>query len=138
MKTKPEATPTSTAAAAIELDPKDPRLGQVRFGRNKLLRLLGASLAGVATSVAAKKPAYAWHGSPPGSCYGYGACHCCSGSNCCVSGCVGHSHNHGCSSRTQCWTVQVRYSSDCYRVYRCCDWHSPNLCICRAYLGLVC
>ena len=139
MKSEPKPKSTSAPAKTLELALDDPRLRQVRFGRNKMLRLLGAGLAGVATSVAARSPAYAWHGATPTYCYGYGVCHCCSGSNCCASNCVGHSHSHGCHSGGQCWSVSKYVGGGCYNIYRCCDWHEgSHYCICRAYTGRVC
>lgn len=130
---------TEAGTMPLEVGLDDARLRQVRFGRSRFLRYLGAGLVGVATSIAARSPAYAYHGAVPTYCYGYGVCHCCSGSTCCQSNCVGHSHSHGCRSGTQCWTTCVNAGGGCVNCYRCCDWHGgTHLCICRGYLGKFC
>jgi hypothetical protein len=86
---------------------------EVRFGRSRVLKTLGAALFGyTAQSILKQQPAWGGHTGPPGPCYGYGVCHCCSGSSCCVSGCT-YIHHEGCPTGAQCWAA----------CYNGCHWH---------------
>jgi hypothetical protein len=110
-------------------------LDDVPFGRNRLLALAGGVIFGLATRMVAD-PAYAAHdqaGIWP--CFGYGICHCCSGTWCCGFYCD-PTYNHGhCPSGGQCW-----YTCGCFQTYQCCDWHvlgtgEQTHCICKAVVS---
>lgn len=112
----------------IETSVPERDLGLVPFGRSRMLALLSGTLLSVAFQVAAPRQAQAAHGSYPYPCFGFGVCHCCSGSTCCESGCDFVSA--GCPSGSQCW-----YTCDCFNLYHCCDWSSSSgTCVCS---GLV-
>jgi hypothetical protein len=104
-------------SAELAAPPGEPDEVQVRFGRSRVLRALGAGLfAFAAESVLRSNPAWATHQPPPGPCFGGNRCDCCQGSSCCLSSCR-HTHTHGCPSGGHCWWV--RYAG-CD--WRCCDW----------------
>ena len=104
--------------------------GETRFGRNRILKLLGGGLFGLATGMLLRSsPAHAYHLQTPYPCHDGPRCHCCNGRYCC-SDCHGHTFWLGCPSGEQCWNV---YTGG-YK-YRCCDWHElyggyHYLCIC--------
>ena len=105
----------------------DPDESRILFGRSHVLKTLGGALFGfTAQSILKSNPAWATHTPPPGPCGGYNACHCCSGSSCCVSGCT-YIHWEGCSTMAQCWAA-------CYNGchWHCCDYMVPGgqHCIC--------
>jgi hypothetical protein len=112
-------------------------ISEVRFGRSRFLRTLGTALFGFAAAmVASPEEAEAAHGSPPPGCGGAGACHCCSGSRCCESGCrVAYT-----CGGNQCWQITSSAGGGCYNVYKCCDWYNRygRVCICKGYVGKVC
>lgn len=123
----------------VELDRVDDRLlERVPFGRNRFLRIAAAALTAVAVRMVTAETAEAAHGNPPGCCFGFGVCHCCSGSSCCESRCSwpGGSHSH-CPSGAQCW-----YTCCGNRVQTCCDWHCGTCanghCICAKTTQQVC
>jgi hypothetical protein len=102
---------------------------RVRFGRNRFLLLLSAGFMTAATKLALATPAFA-HPTPE-FCSGAPGCHCCSGGDCCESGC---SFVDTACETGHCWTVAQPDGSGCYWLYQCCDWSGPahGLCICRA------
>ncbi len=112
-----------------------------RLGRNRFLAILGGGLVAGATKLAiTTTPAYAAHGPSPSPCYGFGLCHCCSGSSCCQSECYYHG-TEGCPGGGQCWSTSVPVGGGCYDVYYCCDYSvNPNHdhCICRSGPQRVC
>ncbi len=111
-------------------------LERVRFGRNRMLALMGGGLAAFATKLAWATPAYAH--TTPYLCHDAPGCSCCSGSQCCESGCTGG--YYGCESGQQCWYVAVDVGGGCYDLYPCCDWgggHHP-VCICQGGPQRVC
>jgi len=109
----------------IDLDNRS--LGIVRFGRNRFLRALGIALFGFVVQMVAPQLAYAHHGSPPGPCYAYGVCHCCSGTTCCSTGCH-YPGWLGCPGGGQCWWSCQTPN----QFWKCCDWRDGdgNECIC--------
>lgn len=129
------------SAMPVDLQHLDDRLvARVPFGRSRFLGFLGATLFGLITRMVTPQFVSAAHGNVPTPCFGYNNCHCCSGANCCESGCYWHSsHAHGCPTGGQCWN-SCNYDGDgCCYSYQCCDWHSSDgLCICRRYRGRIC
>ena len=111
-------------------------LGEVQFGRSRLLAGAGAGLLTLATKMWFADVASANHGVPNG-CFGYHWCPMCSGTSC-VSGC--------CGARTcccppagvanQCWESCAYEGATLYRI-KCCDWDECGAggCICRGFLG---
>ena len=97
---------------SVDLDEHD--LAKVPFGRNRFLRALGIALFGLTVqSILPQTVAAA-----PYPCFGYPTCSCCSGHNCCASGCcavTGHSH---CPGGGQCWYVCTGGG-----MFKCCDYH---------------
>lgn len=121
---------------AIDAHLDDVDLDNVRFGRNRALRLLGAGLFGLATQWALRaEPASARHQGPPPPCFGFQRCHHCFYESC-SQYCSWYPHSH-CPSGVQCW-------HGCYShtLYRCCDWHerfpggTTHHCLCRGSIGL--
>jgi hypothetical protein len=114
---------------------------QGRLGRSRFLAVLGGGLVAGATKLAvATSPASAHHYPWPSPCYGYGLCHCCSGSSCCDGNCY-YNHWDGCPGGGQCWTSSVPVGGGCYDLYYCCDYSvspSHNHCICRSGPQRVC
>lgn len=109
--------PATAPAEPLSLAPHADDEDDVTFGRNRLLRYLGAGLFAFASqSVLRAKPAWGSHTGPPGPCYQYPSCHSCSGSTCTLSTC-GYYWWLGCPTGGQCW--QACYSN-C--VWNCCDW----------------
>jgi hypothetical protein len=110
-------------------------LDEVPFGRNRLLKVLGAGVFGLATRMVLRsEPALAV--TPPYPCYGYNKCH-----NCYYEYCTEYCHYssfEGCQSGTQCWQT---CASNHY-LYRCCDYEeklpggSTHPCICSGKYGL--
>jgi hypothetical protein len=102
---------------------------RVPLSRNRFLAATGATLTAIATSMWFPSAAEA---SAPAGC-GAEKCSCCSGSNCCASGCT--SIKNACPSGQQRWVL-------CYRgiIIRCCTWmKSGQLCDCRfVYAGKYC
>jgi hypothetical protein len=130
----------SSAEAGIE---NVVRAESVPFARSKLFAVLGTGLAGLSARLVDPESASAWHGFPPGPdtvCFGFGVCHCCSGSICCESSCTwpGGAHTH-CPSGQQCW-----YSCWNHENWRCCDWHVRDSagtwrhCICTGKQAMAC
>lgn len=113
----------------------------VAFSRSRLLGRVATGLISIALWASVPKSVQAGHGTPPSPCFGFGECHCCTGSNCCSSGCTwpGGGHTH-CPSGGQCWTTCVNVPDPIPdELYRCCDWHDTlgdvDHCVCREYLG---
>jgi hypothetical protein len=89
----------------------------VRFGRSRMLKVLGGALFGaVSQSILKATPAWASHQGPPGPCHSLQKCHSCVGSTCNLATC-GYYGYLGCESSGQCW--QACYSN-C--TWNCCDW----------------
>jgi hypothetical protein len=107
----------------------DRDMGDVRFARNRALKLLGAALFGLATSAAMRQDiAAAYHKKAP-PCGPSGRCHCCSGTSCCSSGCsprTGQCPRAGSSQNS--WLVCHAGHS-----HRCTDYWDARRrpCICR-------
>lgn len=101
--------------------------------RSKFLAAAGAGLFGIATRLVLPESARANHDPAPQGCFGFGVCHCCSGSTCCVSGCnYPGGHSDGCPNGGQCWNTCVGNL-----MYQCCDWHygTSSHCICRGFVS---
>lgn len=115
------------------VDPDDPLLTQVRFGRNKFLRAAGIALFGFAIRMILPHQAQAHHQNPSFPCFGYHNCKCCSGTTCCTGSGCGYWAWLGCPGGGQCW-----YTCGGGTLYKCCDWREPlpgggwdpNPCIC--------
>lgn len=112
----------------------DLSLARIPFGRSKAIATVGAILFSVALRAAAPELARAKHLPIPQGCYGFQECHCCSGSNCCDTTCIGHAHSHGCPTQAQCWYTCVNGLT-----YQCCDFHVTwdgelPFCICRGFV----
>jgi hypothetical protein len=114
-----------------------------RLGRSRFLTILGGGLVAGATKLAiTTTPAYAWDSPEPSPCFGYGLCHCCSGSDCCQSECY-YTHYDDCPGGGQCWTTAVPVGGGCYDLYYCCDYSVSGFnphkhCICRSGPQRVC
>jgi hypothetical protein len=106
----------------VDLD--DQALTNVSFGRNRFLRALGVALFGLVTRLAAPQLAHAYHGSPPAPCFGFGQCHCCSGTQCCNPAGCQYPGSLGCPGGGQCWYTCIGGS----QLFKCCDWQEciPN------------
>lgn len=99
----------------VDLD--DRALVNVHFGRNRFLRALGIAIFGYVVQMVAPETAHAYHGSTPYPCFGFGQCHCCSGTSCCTTdGCQAVA-GVGCPGGGQCWTTCASNN-----LWRCCDW----------------
>lgn len=100
-------------------------LDQIRFGRSRLLALVGGAIVGVAVRAVAPEVAAA----ADYPCFGPPTCAQCAGSTCSEYGCT--AHDGACPGTTlNCWYTCYL---GCY--YRCCDWDSQaGFCSCR---GLV-
>jgi hypothetical protein len=120
-------------SALIE-DLGEEELSRVRFGSNRFLKAVGGGLFGlIASRILAAEPAYAATCGSASPCGPSPLCCCCSGENCCSSGCtrrLGECPNGG-----QCWSV-------CHfgRIVRCCDWKTAQgeKCICKRTTGQLC
>ena len=107
------------------------------LSRSKVIAVASSAILYWTLRLTAPEVARAAHLGVPYPCFGYGQCHCCSGSTCCESGCLWHSdHSHGCPSGGQCWYTCIQATGD---VYQCCDWHSnTGLCICSTLTQITC
>ena len=109
------------------VDGEEQQLAQIPFGRNRFLRMMGAALFGLATTMVMPRNALAHGTSVPYPCYGFNRCSCCSNGNCCG----------GCTDLTDtctegdghCWLVVI--DSPC-AIYQCCDFEDVDghNCIC--------
>ncbi len=109
----------------LQLEEQTLPLDQIRFGRNRFLAFVGASIVGLA--VRAVAPEIAAAADYP--CFGLPTCLCCDGSTCCESGCVPW-NGHCPGTSLNCWYTCYL---GCY--YQCCDWTGgAATCSCR---GLV-
>ncbi len=105
-------------------------LTHIKFGRNRFLRVAGATLFGTAISVMLPtESAMAY----PDACYGFAECPCCYHEICCESGCMNVGYL-GCYSGQQCWYAQA--SNGIY--YKCCDWKRSNGSPCLCYTATTC
>lgn len=126
------------ARQLVDLD--EELLSKVRFGRNRLLRILGVGLFGLATGMVASREAQADHVRPRPPCRRARMCHKCNGARCYAASC---SPIGGCEGNPnkQCWQGTTYAGGGCYNVWRCCDFYTSyfnRVCICRGYLGKVC
>jgi hypothetical protein len=110
---------------------EDEMLARTRFGRNRLLRVLGAGFFGAAITVFVPERALAYHcGEQPGCEKCPCPCGCCTGSPCCsCSGC-----DSCCGAAGNCWLECIGG-----RLRRVCDWHcSSGYCCCSTIVSASC
>jgi hypothetical protein len=126
----------------IETGLDNDSLSQVRFGRSRFLRILGAALFGAATIGLTESTAFARPASDPPGCGAFTKCANCSGGKpgsghhatpgTCREGATGKPKNKNC------WYTSSPRTDGGTDRWKCCDYvRHGNHCYCRTYVGKI-
>jgi len=121
-----------TLAPGLAPAPVSPR--SIVFPRSRFFALLSGAVFGLAGRLAlGADSAQAGHENAPLGCFGYGRCHCCNGTRCCMQGCDKFFYRCPGRYNRHCWISQGPKGE----YVACCDWKyhrsgERKECICKA------